>query len=265
MHLSIQITGVVYLIASASLFLFLIFFYLLFIQFSKRKIQHFKEVKELQTTFEQTLLQTQIEIQEQTFNNISEEIHDNIGQILSLVRLKLNTLGPSPTEENINDADEWLQKAIHDLRHLSHSLNTSLIRERGLCNALIIELEQFQKTKKFTTEFECDTDLSQLEDSRSIILFRMIQEMLNNIVKHAKASLIKISVQESRDTFIFTIYDNGIGFNTQLVKEKKNGAGLTNLFARAKTINAAIDLHSEEGKGTTITINVNKTASFQQI
>jgi len=253
------------IIGTAILFLLLTFFYLLFIQYSRRKVQHFKEVKELQTVYEQTLLQTQIEIQEQTFNYISEEIHDNIGQVLSLARLKLNTLGPDPSEEKINDVDEWLRKAIHDLRHLSHSLNTTLIKEKRIEAAIAGELEQFQKTGRYNTHFDCTVNTKQLDDNRSIILFRMIQEALNNIIKHAKATEIDIAVTETGETITFTITDNGIGFNTEEVLRKNNGAGLKNLFSRAKTITAYIDLQSTEGKGTTLSIHINKIIPYKKI
>ena len=87
-----------------------------------------KEVFTLQEGFERTLLQTQLEIQESTFTQISEEIHDNIGQMLSLVRINLNRISSDSSQQQIDETDELLGKAIVDLRNLSHTLNSNFMK-----------------------------------------------------------------------------------------------------------------------------------------
>src|SRR6476661_1707108 len=89
----------------------------------------------LQEGFQRTLLQTRLEIQESTFTQISEEIHDNIGQMLSLVRINLNRLSTDSSQQRIDETDELLGKAIVDLRNLSHTLNTNFMSEAGLVTA----------------------------------------------------------------------------------------------------------------------------------
>ncbi|HTD95247.1 MAG TPA: histidine kinase, partial [Chitinophagaceae bacterium] len=119
--------------AAASLFvlLFVIAAVMLFRIYLKRKNKLLLEKEMMGIQFEQTLLQSKLEIQEQTFADISREIHDNIGQVLSLARINLNTIRSENDAAKIDLVDELMGKAILDLRTLSHSLDTDLIRNKG--------------------------------------------------------------------------------------------------------------------------------------
>ena len=130
------------------LFLTLFIIVNLLLYYHKRK-RHYVENENLKTEFKQTLLQTQLEIQEQTLKNISQEIHDNIGQALSLAKLNLNTMPPTNDEalqQKILNSKELVSKAITDLRDLSRSLDTDYVQEMGLQRAIEYELEMIKKT-----------------------------------------------------------------------------------------------------------------------
>jgi len=137
--------------------------------------------------FAQTLLQSKLEIQEQTFHDISQELHDNIGQVLSLVSIHLNTLDPGPDAAKITLMDELLGKVITDLRNLSHSLDADFIRDNGWIGPVQKLLENLKNSGKFTTTVTIDEELPPLGTEKPIILFRMIQEVIQNIIKHAAA------------------------------------------------------------------------------
>src|SRR5207247_4363609 len=128
------------------------FFYLFFVQSQRRKILHQKEMFDLKVKFEQTILQSQLEIQEQTFRNISQEIHDNIEQVLSLAKLNLNTIPHENVTDKIYLTEELLGKAISDLRDLSKSFHPEKISDIGIVNATRHELFTFQKVSKINTE-----------------------------------------------------------------------------------------------------------------
>src|SRR5689334_19039339 len=148
-------TTVIVIVGCAVILFFVIFFYLLIIQLHKRRILHQKEMFDLKSQYERTILQSQLEIQEQTFRNISQEIHDNIGQVLSVAKLSLNTIpqtSQNGTSEKIALAEELLGKAIGDLRDLSKSLHPEKIAEIGLTNAIRHELQLVQKTARLSTE-----------------------------------------------------------------------------------------------------------------
>src|SRR5258706_10354982 len=115
----------------------------------RRQIKNLNEKQQLQSKYQKELLRTQLEIQEQTLKTISQEIHDNIGQVLSLAKLNLNTMDVTQQDklqEKISDSKKLVSKAIQDLRDLSKSMNTDNIEALGLVRAIEYELEMIRKT-----------------------------------------------------------------------------------------------------------------------
>lgn len=235
--------------------LVLVFLAILFLVFlarnNNRKNRLLYENERIRKEFEQTLLNTQLEIQEQTLNHVSREIHDNIGQTLSLARLQVNSSDPN---EELEAADQLLGKAIADLRTLSHSLNTNHIKENGFTESLRVLLEQFEKTGKFIVEFVNDDHSFEIGDDSGLIVFRVIQEILNNITKHAKADKISIILSHETEVSKIMISDNGCGFDINALKEK--GIGLRNIADRIRIIGGKISINSEINKGTQIEISL---------
>lgn len=235
-------------IGTASISVILIFFYLLFIQYSHKKIEHLKQMKNLQFEYEQTLLQSQIEIQEQTLQHISREIHDNIGQVLSLVSLNLNTISLTDNDK-LKFTGELVTKAIDDLRNLSKSLSPDRVQTIGLKESIKTELQQLEKTGRFKTTLQVKKELAEISPEKTVILYRMIQEVLNNIIKHSQATEVSTLISGNDYQDIISISDNGLGFNTE---ESSTGLGLHNLKQRADMIHADLDISSELNKGTTV-------------
>lgn len=243
-------------ILSSSLFVLLlgIAILMLFRIYLKRKNTLLLEKERMRIEFEQTLLHSKLAIQEETFTYISREIHDNIGQVLSVVRLGLNTMDTTANEEKINRMDELMEKAITDLRNLSHSLDTNLIRNTGWIKAAERLLLDLAKTGACKVVFAAEDNLPTLGNEKPIILFRMIQEILNNIIRHAKATEIKFQAAVKDQEIIITITDNGKGFDMDQVVA---GAGLQNIESRAKLIDAKLYIHTVPGEGTSVTIAIN--------
>lgn len=245
-------------IVVASVFFVLIGSFLLLIVFVflRRQRKNKQEKEEMRNRFEQTLLKTQLEIQEQAFSYISQEIHDNIGQILSLARLNLNTFGDHVTEEKINQTDDLLGKAIKDLRDLSHNLQNNRIHSIGIIESIRQLLISVEKTGRFQTSFHTSDNFHILDVNTDIILYRMIQEIINNIIKHASANKIDIQVKSENGATTIRISDNGIGFDTTLLQQARTGIGLQNIINRAKMINTTVHVNSSPGNGTSITLYI---------
>ncbi len=217
----------------------------------------------MKNRFERTLLKTQLEIQEQAFAYISQEIHDNIGQILSLVRLNLNTFGSVVSEEKLNQTDDLLGKAIKDLRDLSHNLQKNRIHDIGIVESIRQLLLSIEKTGQYKTSFQASDNFHILDPNTDIILYRMIQEIINNIIKHASATFIDIEIKSEAEMTVLRIGDNGIGFDISMLKlQDRSGIGLQNIINRAKTIDAVVDVKSEPGNGTTITLFIKPKSSL---
>jgi signal transduction histidine kinase len=217
----------------------------------KNKLQLEKQMMAVQ--FEQTLLQSQLEIQEQTFKYISGELHDNVNQVLSLVRINLNTLHTNDSDK-IEKMDDLLGKAIADLRQLSHSLDAEEIRNQGWTEPVIKTLRSLEASGRYKIKCKISPDAPTIESEKGIILFRLLQEAINNIIKHSQASEINFETRNEKNSLTIELSDNGKGFELNNVT---HGLGLRNLVSRAKMIDANLSLQSKPGSGTSVIIAFN--------
>ena len=226
--------------------------------YNKRK--KFAEEKQLmKTIFDQELLQTQIEIQEQTLSNISQEIHDNIGQVLSLAKLNLNTI-PTHVEEavlvKISKAKELVSKAINDLRDLSRSMHGDRIAELGLKDAIESELAILENTGQYKTSFNVTGNYYKLARQNEIVIFRMLQESINNSIKHANATKITVEMNYQPQNFQLWVSDDGNGFDTASLSTSATGIGLKSMRSRAALIGGDLTIQSSPFTGTTVAIKL---------
>jgi two-component system NarL family sensor kinase len=248
---------IVIVIGSTLLMLLVSSFVVVFIFIHRSQYtKHLKEKEEIKNAFEQEILKAQLEMQEQTLHTISQEIHDNIGQVLSLAKLNLNTIllaDDNPAAPKINTTKELVGKAIQDLRNLSKSLNTDHISQKKLSAALQLELDMIQKTGVFKTSLHVEGTEEPIDPQKQLIIFRMVQEALQNIIKHARASYIAVVLKYLPDNLVLSIQDDGIGFDLAALQNselKEKGAGIGNMYHRARLIGADISIQSHLGKGT---------------
>lgn len=223
----------------------------------KRKTENERRVEKVKSEFEYQLMGSRIEIQEQTFKQISQEIHDNIGQMLTLVKLHLNSLEKyvqPPGLLIINDAQEGLTKTIQDLRDISKTLNSDMINQVGIVKAIGLELKVLEKLTNIKTECKCEEEHLDIDPHVELILFRIVQESLHNIIKHAKASSVFVSTTVLENKFELIIKDDGIGFDCN--NKQIRGTGLINIQNRCNLINANLEFISSPETGTLISISV---------
>jgi len=208
----------------------------------------------MKNRFEQTMLKTQIEIQDQPLAYIASEIHDNIGQILFLAKINNNQITKDNVESQIELIDELLGKAFSDLREISHTLKNNRFHQIGLSESIRQLLHNIERTGKYTTKFESipSDEIDGLIHGNDIILFRIIQEIINNILKHASANHINIFITKENDDIAVSIENNGVGFDLSIIKQEKQGIGLHNIYTRAKMINSTVEIMSTIDVGTTI-------------
>ena len=211
----------------------------------------------MQTQFQQELLITQIEIQEQTLKTISEEIHDNVGQVLSLAKLNLNTLD-NAGDKKIQDTKNLVAKAINDLRNLSRSIHGDRIAELGLKQSLEDELNILQNSGQFTTHLIVTGNAYKLPPQKEMVLFRIVQEALNNAVKYSKAKNITVQMDFGETQFCIAVLDDGDGFDMATLPATKTGIGLTSMKNRAALIGGEYNLQTSSNNGTAISITLAK-------
>ncbi|MVT11045.1 hypothetical protein GO493_22445 [Chitinophaga sp. ysch24] len=235
--------------------------YFLFI-YQRKRFRHQQELMELRETFNQTLLQSKLAIQEQTLDHISKELHANFSHLVSLININLSEILPQISanqRENIIETKSLAKQLMSELKALSANLNTDHIIHIGFIKALDNELSRLSKTRKYETVVTRAGEEYRMLPEHEIILFRLCQEVLNNVVKYSKASRISTLLSFLPDRFSLTIADNGSGFNVQEALQQsgdKQSTGLLNMRKRAALINAEFNIVSTFGEGTVVTIDI---------
>ncbi|MFT3675147.1 MAG: sensor histidine kinase [Chitinophagaceae bacterium] len=246
---------------TAVLLIMVIFIVSFLLIYKNRQLKHQAELASVQEKFNQEILKTQLEIKEQTLKNISEEIHDNVGQVLSLAVLSLSALelhDPDKAAIKIEHITRHVEKAVSDLRNLSKTLDAENIAQMGLATVVRFEMELVEKTGLYHTSFNILGEEQRLNPDKEIILYRIIQESLNNIIKHAGATHIRITLNFGYSHLDIEITDDGRGFDLAKNTEGdmyKKGAGIKNMSRRARLIGASFDIQSAAG-GTTVFLNI---------
>jgi two-component system NarL family sensor kinase len=246
----------------ATFFLIVLFGFIIFFLFlyQRRRTKHLIEITRLKLSFVQTILQTELEIQEHAFNHISQEIHDNVGQVLSLAKMQANIIATSESKakdlELFKELKENINKALADLREMAKSLSTERVKEMNLFVAITLESERINKSGNIGISCLLQGQEHEMDGQKKLILFRIIQESLQNIIRHASASKIEISLIYDLDKLKASIKDNGKGFNVEEKLKLKTGLGLRNIITRASMAGGNSDIKSIINEGTTITIKM---------
>lgn len=223
--------------------------------FQKRQTFYLNQSEKMKNEFQQQLLQSQLEIQEHTFNTISQEIHDNVGQILSLAKVQLNIIDQSESLDRtmLADAKDSVSKAMTDLRDIAKSLNSERIQLSSLPEITAQELQRINCAGLIATSIKTEGKEQNMQEQKKLIIFRIIQEALQNIIKHSKAKNVDVYFCYEADHVVVEIKDNGTGFDPSLLT-KKDGLGLQNIVNRAALIGGKADIKSIINEGTVITI-----------
>ena len=249
----IVIAGTIMLLLLGMFIISFLFFY------QKKRNTHVAQQKQLQSDFQNELLKTQIEVQEQTLAYISEEIHDNITQVLSFVKLNLalaRNLDKDEAQVKLDESRELVSQSINDLRDLSKSMSFEHISAMGLIKTIGVEIERVNKSGLLGTEFLVEGEVYPLGEQKELVLFRIFQEVLNNALKHSAAKQLKIALQYHSEMFNLTLEDNGTGFSPEAIRER-GGSGLRNIENRAALIGGTSLISSAPGKGCRVAVTLN--------
>jgi signal transduction histidine kinase len=223
---------------------------------NRRHVQQEVKMALMQTNYEKELRAVENEVQEQTLNNISRELHDNIGQLLTLMRIQLEQekLDNPALQVTLTPIDTTLTDTIQQVRLLSHSLNSDVLEQNGLLQMIEQEASRLRQFKKITIHMEHDATEPRLNKDQRIMAFRIFQELLNNILKHAAAKNIYVQLK-AKDKFSMSLTDDGKGFDLPQTMRSGGGAGLKNMTKRAALANLHFHIDTAIGKGSTFTLS----------
>lgn len=224
---------------------------LVYIFYVRKKGELLLLQKEKEMNFQQELTLAQIEMREVTLTYIGQELHDDIGQKLSVAKLMINQVIAQCEESaksNLNEINELLGETIQDLRNMSKTFITDQVEHFGLIDSLEIEMNRISRLKLIDIEFRSNKHDIEINPKDGVIIFRIIQESVNNTLKHSKAKNLNIQVEDAPRILTITITDNGIGIDEQ----SGHGSGLSNMKKRALMMNADLQISSEKNVGTVL-------------
>lgn len=252
----------------ATIVLFNLFFVMFLIaviiyinKYRLRKKEYLNEIQIKNEIHQRELLATQLEIQQSTMQQIGRELHDNIGQKLTLVSLYTQQMlyenKVPEVSERIDQVSQIINQSLQDLRSLSKTLTDDNISQKEIVALIQEEVDNTNALKKCTVNFDHNFEYLDLDFLHKNLLLRITQEFIQNSIKHSKCKNILINLTTS-DTNLWRLHikDDGTGFD--LSKSSKNGIGLTNMKNRAKIIGADFSIDSMINSGTTITISFKK-------
>ena len=222
---------------------------------SRRRAQQEATLAQTRLTYEQELRTIETETQEATLTHIAAELHDNIGQLLTVIRLQIEkaqlvTPGVAPTLAPISGS---LHAAIQQVRLLSHSLDTDFIGDGGLLKAIGSEAARLQAIGTHQVAFTHAGGEPALSKDQRTVVFRIVQEILSNTLRHAAAKSIAIHLQRTGP--LLRITDDGQGFDKAAVLEQSHGLGLKNMLKRATLAGLSLDIDTAVGKGSIFTLS----------
>ncbi|MCU0321888.1 MAG: hypothetical protein MUE72_05685 [Chitinophagaceae bacterium] len=244
---------------------FILFINYIITLYNKKNIEFNIQLQLRNLEKEKEILKTRIDVQEETIEKISKELHDNVNQILTLAKLNLNDLNNELKIDKINVSKDLITNAINELSNLSNSLSSQQVKDLGIIRSLEIECDRIMKIKNIIFLIESNISNNNINTEDQIILYRIFQEGTRNSIIHGQANSINIKFIQTDDfEFIFEITDNGKGFNldnNDFIEKNKLGShqGLKNMQRRASILNAEFSIESTINSGTKISVRKRRT------
>lgn len=233
--------------------------------YQRRMLQHQENLRQLQLVKQHQLLEATFKAQEDERRRVARDLHDEVGAMLAVVKLNLHQM---VTSANLQDEaflaksynmKQQLDEVLTSVRRISHDLMPVVLEKMGLVPAF----EAMRRTLAATGQIELFLHYNQkntrLPAQHELLLYRMVQELLNNTLKHARASQVNINLDFGAATTLLKYKDNGIGFNMDAMREEQQqsgGLGIMSLQSRTALLDGSIHIHSEPGTGTTAEISI---------
>ena len=246
--------NIIPLFVAGSLLLTLFAFFLIAYLTVQKNKQNAYQLEKRQMVFDHqnSILRTKIEEQENTMDQISKELHDNVKSVLGFADLATN---PQQTVL-IDKTNKIMGDVIDDLHNISHSMSSSFIRHIGLAETITKELDNIRVAKNMSCSLELKGDPVSLSPETELHVFRIAQEAMQNCLKHAKATSLNFTLEYKPDLFPMKITDNGIGFDKKKIYEMK-GLGFLNIFQRARYVHGVLNVESVPLQGSSVMLTLN--------
>ena len=188
---------------------------------------------------------------------IAADLHDDLGPLLSAVKMKINTFELTDPHDQIEieKTNKHIDNILKRIREISFDLMPNTLLRKGLVKAVKEFVDYLSNTSKISFNFNFDDDIK-INEQRSINLYRIVQEIIHNTIKHAQATQVDIDLRVVNNNLVLTLTDNGIGFDYSRESKESIGFGLRSLLSRTEIMKGHMYLESKKGKGTTYTFEI---------
>jgi signal transduction histidine kinase len=237
----------------------IVFLFLFVIIYQRRMIRNQEEKRNLQIDKQNDLLRTILETQESERQRLAEDLHDSVGQVLSAVKLNLHRLNKTCAADEqavplLSSTRNLIDECIQEIRSIIQNVRPPLLTDFGLAEALSDFSKKMQENTGIGVSFQHQTEQSRFTPEIEITLYRIVQELFSNSIKHAHASFISINLVSNQEQMILSYQDNGSGFDSAVYK---NGSGLKNMQSRVDFIKGQIEIKSKPDEGMSAEIKIN--------
>lgn len=234
----------------------MLFIYLYQRKLIKRKLEY-QEIEDLLKKQELKSAYAILEGQERAYKQVAEELHDNLGSMLVTLNMLSDTLPKKTDPESLKKLagkiSDIAVQATEATRKISHSLHSGLLKHFGLAAAINELIDVLNESHTISVDSHIDLG-EEMDSQMNVQIYRIVQELINNTLKHARASMINIDLSLTPDHLTLIFEDNGIGFDTH--DQEGRGLGLTNLKSRVDSMDGQLTIESKKGNGTTTIIEV---------
>lgn len=233
----------------------------IFLFYRKKQIQHKAELDAELASQKELRAKSIIEAEEKERIRIATDLHDGVGQLLSAAKLNLSSL---ENKINLNDASQQtafqnaislVDDSVKEVRSVSHNMMPNTLLKLGLASAVKEFVTKIQGTPNLKVNLEIVGLNNRIEQEKETVIYRVIQEVVSNIIKHAKATELTLQIIKHEHELSILIEDNGIGFDTSKINSFE-GIGLKNILSRIEFINGTMHFDSVLGRGTTVIIEL---------
>ncbi len=249
---------IVLAIVCSTLFILLLIAIIVMVFFisGKQRIKQEMEMSEAKLSFERELRQVETEVSEHVMSQFAQELHDNIGQLLTAMHIQIENqkIDYPQLTEGFKPLEIYLGEVTQQLRLLSRTLNNDYIGHTGLLAVMQMEVERLRALKRFKVHWPLVKGKSNLDKNQELMVFRIFQEIAQNALRHSSAKNLQISINNQDENFELTIQDDGKGFVLEEVLKSHKASGLRNIIKRAQLGGLTCHIKSSPGNGCLFTI-----------
>ena len=229
---------------------------LVFFQSGRQRLKQEMQLAQNKLNYEKELRQVETEVSEEIMGQFAQELHDNIGQLLTAVHIQVENmkLDHPDLKEGFKSMEIYLAEVSQQLRLLSRTLNNDYIGHIGLIGAMEVEIKRIDALRRFKMHWQPPFGSSNLDKNQELMVFRIFQEIIQNCLRHSAATNVYVTLNNATGSFELEIKDDGKGFDVDAIMQSNMASGLRNIIKRCKWAGLDCSIISKPGEGCTITM-----------